>query len=202
MVIFAGHGPNSTALSLISAVSWSAVRLGLRTLRVPRSSAKQRDRRLAISQSSFLSCLPCVLRTSPMATNVSTARIVSPSIIALLQIPPLSMIVRPRRRPLALKRCPSVSKFGQGSAQPTGKTGRKIVLLPSPFIFSVPQFASGDEEWHIHSLRREWSGFVGMVVGHFPFAFGPTRSRFIGMSSVLARDLMAGTDLFNFAAMR
>jgi hypothetical protein len=65
----------------------ATVRLGLRTLRVPRSSAKQRARQPAIAQSSFLSCLPCVLRTSLMATNVSTARIVSPSIIALLQIP-------------------------------------------------------------------------------------------------------------------
>jgi hypothetical protein len=45
--------------------------------------------------------------------------------------------------------------------------------LPSPFSFSVPQFANGDEEWHIHSL--EWSGFVGMVVGHFPFAFSLAR---------------------------
>jgi hypothetical protein len=35
MVIFAGHGPNGAAPSLISAVSWPAVRLGLRTLRDP-----------------------------------------------------------------------------------------------------------------------------------------------------------------------
>jgi hypothetical protein len=34
------------------------------------------------------------------------------------------------------------------------------------------------------------------------FAFSPTRTRFIGMSRVLARVLTAPTDLFNFAAMR
>jgi hypothetical protein len=36
----------------------------------------------------------------------------------------------------------------------------------------------------------------------FPVAFSPTRTRFIDMSSVLARALTAATDLFNFAAMR
>jgi hypothetical protein len=44
MVIFAGHGPDGSALSLISAVSCSAVRLGLRTLRDPCSSTKSRGR--------------------------------------------------------------------------------------------------------------------------------------------------------------
>jgi hypothetical protein len=36
----------------------------------------------------------------------------------------------------------------------------------------------------------------------FPFALSPTRTRFINIFSMLAWDLMAGTDLFNFAAMR
>jgi hypothetical protein len=35
-----------------------------------------------------------------------------------------------------------------------------------------------------------------------PFAFSPTRTRFVNMLSMLARALMAGADLFNFAAMR
>src|ERR1700687_2306548 len=41
--------------------------------------------------------LACVLRTSPTAMNISTARIVSPTIIALLQVLP-SVIVWPRQK--------------------------------------------------------------------------------------------------------
>jgi hypothetical protein len=37
---------------------------------------------------------------------------------------------------------------------------------------------------------------------HFPFAFSPTRTHFIVKCSRAARYLVAGTDLFNFAAMR
>jgi hypothetical protein len=37
---------------------------------------------------------------------------------------------------------------------------------------------------------------------YFPFALSPTRTHFIGMCSTAARYLVAGTDLFNFAAMR
>jgi hypothetical protein len=41
----------------------------------------------------------------------------------------------------------------------------------------------------------------GGPMSYFPFAFSSTRTRFINMFGMLARDLMAGADLFNFAAM-
>ena len=64
--------------------------------------------------------------------------------------------------------------------QPADGFGVTGQIAPAPFCFSVPQFASGDEEGHIHSLRREWTrltphyrvGVIEIVGGHFPFALG------------------------------
>src|SRR6476620_2931874 len=56
------------------------------------------------------------------------------------------------------------------------------MALPSPHYLSVQQYASGEEERCIRSLRWKQSGLVpdhlidvdGIVVGHFTFAFRPS----------------------------
>jgi hypothetical protein len=80
------------------------------------SQKRKKDWREAASHSSPLSCGPMLFRTSPMAINVSTARIVSSCHHRAAPGTQPIPIIWLRRTPFALKSYPLVSKFAYGQA--------------------------------------------------------------------------------------
>jgi hypothetical protein len=118
------------------------------------------------SQSSLVSCGPCVLRISPMAMNVSTARMVSPIIIALIPVAPIplcpSRIVGTRRR---LFRAQMLSKRLEVWARPRPKQWA-LGLRPDRFWVATASQKVTRRHWTAPAARANHCKINQMTTRH------------------------------------